>query len=98
MSHISEFLVLHGGFILFLIVFAEQIGLRSPGRLGFWWPDAGGQVNLFTAILWAMVGCRLLDRPVLKLQRTPLRVATVIKPSRYGLVNMLMLWPSVSPV
>ena len=64
MSHVSEFLLSHGGLILFLIVFAEQSGLPFPGAP--WLLAAGalaasGRVNLFTAILWATMGSLAAD-------------------------------------
>jgi len=64
MSHISEFLVLHGGLVLFLIVFAEQSGLPFPGApwlLAAGALAAGGRVNLVTAILWATIGSLAAD-------------------------------------
>jgi membrane protein DedA with SNARE-associated domain len=59
MTHIGEFLVLHGALVLFLIAFAEQSGLPFPGAP--WLLVAGalaaaGRINLFTAILWATSG------------------------------------------
>jgi membrane protein DedA with SNARE-associated domain len=64
MSHISEFLVLHGGLVLFLIAFAEQSGLPFPGApwlLAAGAMAAGGRINLFTAILWATIGSLVAD-------------------------------------
>jgi membrane protein DedA with SNARE-associated domain len=64
MSHISEFLVLHGGLVLFLVVFAEQSGLPFPGApwlLAAGALAAGGRGNLFTAILWATIGSLAAD-------------------------------------
>jgi len=55
MTHISEFLVLHGALVLFLIAFAEQSGLPFPGApwlLAAGAIAAGGRINLFTAISW----------------------------------------------
>ncbi|GEM_PF-3364968 len=64
MSHISEFLVLHGGLVLCLIAFAEQSGLPFPGAP--WLLAAGamaadGRINLFTAILCATIGSLAAD-------------------------------------
>jgi len=64
MSHVSEFLVLHGGLVLFLIAFAEQSGLPFPGApwlLAAGAMAAGGRINLFTAILWATIGSLAAD-------------------------------------
>src|SRR5208282_5599278 len=64
MSHISEFLVLHGGLVLFLIVFAEQSGLPFPGApwlMAAGALAAGGRANLFNAILWATIGSLAAD-------------------------------------
>lgn len=64
MNHITEFLVLHGGLVLFLIVFAEQSGLPLPGAP--WLLAAGalaaeGRLNLFNSIVWATVGSLAAD-------------------------------------
>jgi membrane protein DedA with SNARE-associated domain len=64
MSHISEFLVLHGELALFLIAFAEQSGLPFPGApwlLAAGAMAAGGRINLFTAILWTTIGSLAAD-------------------------------------
>jgi membrane protein DedA with SNARE-associated domain len=64
MSHISEFLVLHGGLVLFLIVFAEQCGLPFPGApwlLAAGALAAGGRINLFNSIMWATIGSLAAD-------------------------------------
>lgn len=64
MSHISEFLILHGGMILFLIAFAEQSGLPLPGApwlIAAGALAAGGRLNLFTAILCATTGSLAAD-------------------------------------
>jgi membrane protein DedA with SNARE-associated domain len=55
---------LHGGLVLFLIIFAEQIGLPFPGApwlLAAGALAAGGRVNLVTAILWATIGSLAAD-------------------------------------
>jgi membrane protein DedA with SNARE-associated domain len=64
MSHISQFLLSHGGLVLFLMVFAEQSGLPLPaapflltaGALA-----ASGRINLFAAIGWATVASLAAD-------------------------------------
>jgi membrane protein DedA with SNARE-associated domain len=64
MNQISEFLVLHGGLVLFLIAFAEQSGLPFPGApwlVAAGAMAAGGRINLFTAILWAAIGSLAAD-------------------------------------
>ena len=64
MTHIGEFLVLHGALVLFLIAFAEQSGLPFPGApwlLAAGALAAGGRINLFTAILWATIGSLAAD-------------------------------------
>jgi len=64
MTHISEFLVLHGALVLFLIAFAEQSGLPFPGApwlLAAGAIAAGGRINLFTAISWAATGSLAAD-------------------------------------
>jgi membrane protein DedA with SNARE-associated domain len=64
MSHISEFLLSHGGLVLFLIVFAEQSGVPFPGApwlLAAGALAAGGRVNLLSAILWAAIGSLAAD-------------------------------------
>ena len=64
MTHIGEFLVLHGALVLFLITFVEQSGLPIPGApwlLAAGAMAAGGRLNLFTAILWATIGSLAAD-------------------------------------
>jgi membrane protein DedA with SNARE-associated domain len=64
MSHISEFLLSHGGLILFLIIFAEQSGLPFPGApwlLAAGALAAGGRLNLCNAIWWATIGSLAAD-------------------------------------
>ena len=64
MSQISEFLVLHGGLVLFLVVFAEQSGLPFPGApwlLAAGALAAGGHLNLFCAIVCATIGSLAAD-------------------------------------
>jgi membrane protein DedA with SNARE-associated domain len=64
MTHIGEFLILHGALVLFLIAFAEQIGLPFPGApwlLAAGALAAGGRINLFTAILWSTIGSLAAD-------------------------------------
>jgi membrane protein DedA with SNARE-associated domain len=64
MSQISEFLLSHGGLVLFLIIFAEQSGLPLPGAP--WLLAAGalaatGRLSLLTVILWATIGSLAAD-------------------------------------
>jgi membrane protein DedA with SNARE-associated domain len=64
MTHIGEFLVLHGALVLFLIAFAEQSGLPVPGApwlLAAGAMAAGGRINLLSAILWAAIGSLAAD-------------------------------------
>jgi membrane protein DedA with SNARE-associated domain len=64
MTHIGEFLVLHGALVLFLIAFAEQSGLPVPGApwlLAAGAMAAGGRMNLFSAILWTTIGSLAAD-------------------------------------
>ena len=64
MTHIGEFLVLHGALVLFLIAFAEQSGLPVPGApwlLAAGAMAAGGRINLLSAILWATIGSLAAD-------------------------------------
>jgi membrane protein DedA with SNARE-associated domain len=64
MSAITQFLIVHGGLILFLIGFAEQSGLPIPGAP--WLLAAGalaasGRLSLIGAICWAAAGCMAAD-------------------------------------
>lgn len=64
MSHISQIITWHGGLALYLIAFAEEIGVPLPAEP--WLLAAGvlvanGQLNLFFAILWTTVACVLAD-------------------------------------
>jgi len=64
MNQISQFLILHGGLILFAIAFTEQFGLPLPGAP--WLMAAGalsasGKVSLLAAIGWAAAGCVAAD-------------------------------------
>jgi len=64
MSYPSEFVVLHGGLVLFLIVFVEQSGLPFPGApwlLAAGALAAGGRISLFTAICSAASGSLAAD-------------------------------------
>ena len=64
MNQISQFLILHGGLILFAIAFTEQFGLPLPGAP--WLMAAGalsasGKFSLLAAIGWAAAGCVVAD-------------------------------------
>jgi membrane protein DedA with SNARE-associated domain len=64
MNQITQFLISHGGLILFAIGFAEQSGLPLPGAP--WLMAAGalaasGKFSLFGAIGWAAAGCVVAD-------------------------------------
>jgi membrane protein DedA with SNARE-associated domain len=64
MNEITQFLIAHGGLILFLVGFGEQSGLPFPG--GLFLVAAGalaasGQFSLFAAIAWATAGCIVAD-------------------------------------
>ena len=59
MNQIAQFLISHGGLILFAIGFAEQSGLPFPGAP--WLMAAGalsasGKLSLLAAIGWAAAG------------------------------------------
>jgi len=64
MTQITQFLILHGGLFLFVIVFADQSGLPFPavpwlvaaGALA-----AGGKLNLMAVICWAAIGSLAAD-------------------------------------
>jgi membrane protein DedA with SNARE-associated domain len=64
MNAISQFLISHGGLILFAIAFTEQFGLPLPGAP--WLMAAGalsasGKFSLLAAIGWAAAGCVVAD-------------------------------------
>ena len=64
MNQISQFLISHGGLILFAIAFTEQFGLPLPGAP--WLMAAGalsasGKFSLLAAIGWAAAGCVVAD-------------------------------------
>ena len=64
MNQITQFLISHGGLILFAITFTEQFGLPLPGAP--WLMAAGalsanGKFSLFAAIGWAAAGCVAAD-------------------------------------
>jgi membrane protein DedA with SNARE-associated domain len=64
MNAITQFLIAHGGLILFVIAFAEQFGLPLPGAP--WLMAAGalsasGKFSLLAAIGWAAAGCVVAD-------------------------------------
>ncbi len=64
MNAITQFLISHGGLILFAIAFAEQFGLPLPGAP--WLMAAGalsasGKFGLPAAIGWAAAGCVVAD-------------------------------------
>jgi len=63
-NQITEFLIAHGGLILFAIAFAEQSGLPLPGAP--WLIAAGalaasGKFDLIAGISWAALGCVAAD-------------------------------------
>ncbi len=64
MNAITQFLISHGGLILFAIAFTEQFGLPLPGAP--WLMAAGalsasGKFSLLDAIGWAAAGCVVAD-------------------------------------
>ena len=64
MNQITQFLISHGGLILFAITFTEQFGLPLPGAP--WLMAAGalsasGKFSLLAAIGWASAGCVVAD-------------------------------------
>ena len=64
MSAITQFLITHGGLILFVIAFAEQSGVPFPGAP--WLMAAGalaasGKFDLIAGIGWAALGCVVAD-------------------------------------
>jgi membrane protein DedA with SNARE-associated domain len=64
MSELTDFMISHGGLILFLVGFAEQIGLPSPGApflLAAGALAAGGKFDLIAAICWTSAGCVVAD-------------------------------------
>lgn len=64
MTQITQFLTSHGGLILFVAAFFEQSGLpipAAPWLLAAGAQAAGGQMNLFLAIVWATIGSLLAD-------------------------------------
>jgi membrane protein DedA with SNARE-associated domain len=64
MNQITQFLISHGGLILFVIGFVEQNGLPLPGApwlLAAGALSASGKFNLFAAIGWTAAGSILAD-------------------------------------
>ena len=64
MNQITQFLIAHGGLILFAIAFTEQFGLPFPGAP--WLMAAGalsasGRFSLLASIGWAAAGCVAAD-------------------------------------
>ncbi|HUJ11222.1 MAG TPA: DedA family protein [Verrucomicrobiae bacterium] len=64
MNQITQFLISHGGLILFAIAFTEQFGMPLPGAP--WLMAAGalsasGKFSLLSAIGWAAAGCVVAD-------------------------------------
>lgn len=64
MNSIAQFLIAHGGLILFAIGFGEQTGVPVPGAP--WIIAAGalaasGKFDLFAAIGWTALGCTTAD-------------------------------------
>ena len=64
MNQIIQFLIAHGGLVLFAIAFAEQSGLPFPGAP--WIIAAGalaasGKFSLFTVVGWTALGCITAD-------------------------------------
>jgi membrane protein DedA with SNARE-associated domain len=64
MSEITQFLISHGGLILFLVGFAEQNGLPLPGApwlLAAGALSASGKFSLLAAIGWTAAGSVVAD-------------------------------------
>jgi membrane protein DedA with SNARE-associated domain len=64
MSEITQFLITHGGLILFLVGFAEQNGLPLPGApwlLAAGALSASGKFSLLAAIGWTAAGSVVAD-------------------------------------
>ena len=64
MNAITQFLVSHGGFVLFFVGFAEQIGLPFPGApfvIAAGALAASGRFSLFATIGWTALGCIVAD-------------------------------------
>jgi membrane protein DedA with SNARE-associated domain len=64
MSELTQFLISHGGLILFLVGFAEQNGLPLPGApwlLAAGALSASGKFSLLAAIAWTAAGSVVAD-------------------------------------
>jgi membrane protein DedA with SNARE-associated domain len=64
MSQFTDFMISHGGLILFLVGFAEQMGLPfagAPFLLAAGALAAGGKFDLIAAICWTSAGCVAAD-------------------------------------
>jgi membrane protein DedA with SNARE-associated domain len=64
MNQVAQFLIAHGGLILFVIGFAEQNGLPLPGApwlLAAGALSASGKFSLFAAIGWTAAGSIVAD-------------------------------------
>ncbi len=64
MNQITQFLIAHGGLILFVITFTEQFGLPLPGApwlMAVGALSASGKFGLLAAIGWAAAGCIVAD-------------------------------------
>jgi membrane protein DedA with SNARE-associated domain len=64
MSQTTQFLISHGGLILFAVGFAEQSGLPIPGApvlMAAGALAASGKFSLLAAIGWAAAGCVVAD-------------------------------------
>lgn len=64
MNTITQFLVSHGGFVLFFVGFAEQIGLPLPGApfvIAAGALAASGRLSLLATIGWTALGCIVAD-------------------------------------
>ena len=64
MNQITQFLIAHGGWFLFLVGFAEQSGLPIPGApwlLAAGALSASGKFSLLAAIGWAAAGSFVAD-------------------------------------
>lgn len=64
MSHITQFLISHGGLFLFVVGFGEQSGLPLPGApwlLAAGALSASGKFSLPAAIGWTALGCITSD-------------------------------------
>jgi membrane protein DedA with SNARE-associated domain/rhodanese-related sulfurtransferase len=64
MDDVTQFLVRHGGIVLFAVVFAEQVGLPIPAvpvLLAAGALAGAGKMNLALAIVWGLTACFIGD-------------------------------------